>query len=197
MNKDTSNEKYSNRLFIKQNIWWKRLLNVQAPYRWNIKRLGLGFTLDIGCGIGRNLLHLDGNAVGVDHNPYSVEICRNKGLRAYTAETFLKSEYAKKGVFDSLLLSHLIEHIVKDENIKLIKSYLLYLKQGGRIVFITPQPAGYRSDPTHVWFADFKEIEDLCGKLGLIIEKEYSFPFPKFFGSFFKYNEHVVVARKK
>ena len=27
---------------------WKRLLNVQAPYRWNVRRLDLGFTLDVG-----------------------------------------------------------------------------------------------------------------------------------------------------
>jgi SAM-dependent methyltransferase len=47
---------------------WRKLLNVQAPYRSNLRRLAPGFTLDVGCGVGRNLAHLDGLAVGVDAN---------------------------------------------------------------------------------------------------------------------------------
>ena len=46
---------YAERLETLETARWKRVLDVQAPYRWNLRRLGLGFTLDIGCGIGRNL----------------------------------------------------------------------------------------------------------------------------------------------
>jgi DNA primase len=31
-------------------VWWKQLLDVQRPYRWHIRRLELGFVLDVGCG---------------------------------------------------------------------------------------------------------------------------------------------------
>jgi len=34
---------------------WKRWLNVQAIYRWNLRRLDPGVTLDIGCGIAATL----------------------------------------------------------------------------------------------------------------------------------------------
>ena len=36
----------------------------------------------------------------------------------------------------------------------------------------------------------------LCTALGLTVEKQYSFPFPRFAGKVFTYNEFVTVARK-
>ena len=194
--KNTKDIEYSERLKTIQSVWWKRLLDVQAPYRWNMKKLSLGFTLDIGCGLGRNLRHLEGNAVGVDHNPHSINCCKEQGFKAYTADEFLKSNYAKKETFDSILLAHVIEHMTEEDNLGLITSYLDYLKKGGRVVIITPQRAGFKSDYTHVWFAGIKETKSLCERLGLVVETKYSFPFPEFIGKLFKYNENVVVAKK-
>ena len=50
-----------------------------GAYRWNLRRLDLGFTLEIGCGIGRNLEHLDGNGIGIDHNEEAVRIAHTGG----------------------------------------------------------------------------------------------------------------------
>ena len=65
-------------------VWWKRLLNVQAPYQWNLRRQHLGRTLDIGCGIGRNLPSLPPGSLGVDHNATSIATARARGLHAMT-----------------------------------------------------------------------------------------------------------------
>jgi SAM-dependent methyltransferase len=54
----TAGVEYARRLQRLSGRRWKRLIDVQAPYRWNIHRLRLGRTLDVGCGIGRNLKHL-------------------------------------------------------------------------------------------------------------------------------------------
>ncbi len=70
---DTQSDAYTRRLESLSDAGWKRFFDVQAPYRWNIRRLDLGFTLDVGCGIGRNLVHLGGQGVGIDHNPDSIE----------------------------------------------------------------------------------------------------------------------------
>ena len=76
----TRDDSYTSRLLAGERAWWRRLFDVQAPYRWNLRRLELGFTLDVGCGIGRNLLHFEGRGVGIDHNPASVDVARSRGL---------------------------------------------------------------------------------------------------------------------
>ena len=49
----TEGADYTERLQRIGGARWKRMLGSQAPYRWNIRRLNLGRTLDVGCGIGR------------------------------------------------------------------------------------------------------------------------------------------------
>jgi len=45
---DTRGDEYTQRLVALQSSWWKRFFRVQAPYRWKLHRLHLGFTLDSG-----------------------------------------------------------------------------------------------------------------------------------------------------
>lgn len=191
----TSGRDYADRLVRLQSAWWKHIIDVQAPYRWNIRRLRLGATLDIGCGIGRNLHHLGGAAVGVDHNADSVAVARSAGLTAYTGEEFRDSADAVKEGYDTLLLAHVVEHMDRDTAVGILRDYLMYLKPAGRVVFITPQEAGYRTDSTHVRFVDFAGGADLAAAIGFEVARSYSFPFPRMAGRFFPYNEFVMVTR--
>ncbi|MCC6933412.1 MAG: class I SAM-dependent methyltransferase [Deltaproteobacteria bacterium] len=191
---ETKDIQYTERLISMQYAFWKKLLYVQWPFKYNLSRLHLGYVLDVGCGIGRNLINLNGSGVGVDHNEHSVKICRQHRLLAYTPQEFLDSEYAHAGTFDSMLLSHVVEHIEEEPARGLIDTYCRYLKPGGKIVLITPQRAGFKSDSTHVRYVGFKEMGDLCACLNLKITRQYSFPFPAFVGDYFRYNEHVVIA---
>ncbi|MET0725092.1 MAG: class I SAM-dependent methyltransferase [Leifsonia sp.] len=177
----------------KQTATWKRVLNVQAPYRWNLRRLDLGFTLDIGCGIGRNLQHL-GQGVGVDHNADSIAVVRGRGFPGFTPDEFRASEFATTGRFDSLLLAHVLEHMDAATGLALIAEYLPYLKPGGKICIVTPQERGYDSDATHELFVDFDGIADVFSDLGLEQRRAFSFPFPRWAGRAFVYNEFVAVA---
>ena len=192
----TEDPAYTNRQVRLEGVWWKRLLDVQRPYRWNLRRLRLGFVLDVGCGLGRNLAHLGGTGVGVDHNAESVAIASARGLTAFTPEAFRASNHAKPGHFDSLLLAHVAEHMRWADARDLLAQYLSYVRSGGQVVLITPQEAGYRSDPTHVEFMDLAALDRLARASGLKPFASYSFPFPGPFGKLFKYNEFVVVARK-
>lgn len=175
---------------------WKRWLDVQAPYRWNLRRLELGFTLDLGCGVGRNLAHLGGNGVGIDHNEHSVAAARARGLQAYTGDDFAASPYAQPQRFDALLVAHVLEHMRLEAAIALVGQHLVYLRGGGRVVLITPQEAGFASDATHVAFTGFAELERVLAAHALAREQRYSFPFPRFVGRFFAHNEFVLVGRK-
>ncbi len=194
--KDTAGGAYAERLERLETARWKRVLDVQAPYRWNIRRLNLGRTLEIGCGIGRNLEHLAGNAVGVDHNPSSIAIARRRGFPAFTVEDFHASGYARPGAFDSLLLAHVVEHVGEPEAVAIVAEYLGYLRSAGNVVFICPQEKGYTTDETHVRFCGYPELRRLAGLLGLTVQREYSFPLPRLAGKVFPYNEFVVLASK-
>jgi 2-polyprenyl-3-methyl-5-hydroxy-6-metoxy-1,4-benzoquinol methylase len=191
---DTSDRGYTDRLVTLESVWWKRLLNVNAPYQWNIRRLHLGRTLEIGCGIGRNLESLGDDSIGIDHNEASVTAARARGHRAYTTEEFLRDFAPSSTQFDSLLIAHVIEHVDAGTARELVMTYLAYLKPRARVAFITPQEAGYKSDASHVAFTDFDALEELAKDLGLSVIRRYSFPFPRPVGKLFKYNEFVVVA---
>lgn len=191
---NTQDQFYTQRLIKKQRVWWKRLFDVQAPYRWNLQRLKLGFVLDIGCGIGRNLINLKGQGVGIDHNLESVRVAREQGLTAFTPNEFFKSSFNTPQTFDSILLSHVAEHMNRVEVIYMLQQYLHLVKPQGKIIIISPQEAGYKSDPTHVEFINFPKLRSISRELNLTMIKEYSFPFPRFVGYIFLYNEFVSVS---
>jgi len=194
----TKNEDYT-KLLLDRVIWWKRILDVQRPYRIHLQRLNLGSVLEIGCGIGRNLINLGKatRSIGIDHNPNSVAVAVSRGLVAFTPEQFLSSHYAQPSSFDSLLVSHVAEHMGRDAIVSLLNEYLVYLRRGARVVIITPQEAGYRADPTHVEFMDFDRLARVLQEAGLIVLTHYSFPLPRLFGKLFKYNEFVVIGQKE
>lgn len=191
----TQEKAYTERLLALEPRW-KKLAGVQLPYRLHLRGLRLGNVLEVGCGIGRNLLHLGGNCVGVDHNPDSVAVARSRGLLAFTPEEFRASEHSRNEAFDSMLVSHVLEHMRRSEAVDLVKEYLPVLRNGGRVVMITPQDSGFRSDASHVEFMDFVALMTIAGGTGLQVERAYSFPFPRMIGRIFTYNEFVVIARK-
>lgn len=197
MSLDTKDATYTRRLVEKETSWWKAILDVQRPYRWNLKRLNLGHVLEVGCGNGRNLKNLDGNAVGVDHNENSVATAKQRGYEAYTAGDFCSKFKVGDRIFDSLLFAHVVEHMTPLQAELLIKEYLPYVRKGGKVVLITPQEAGYKSDPTHVAFCDLSTLSTIGKNLGLLELSIFSFPFPRIFGRWFKYNEFVYVGLKK
>lgn len=193
----TAAKEYADRLNRLQGKRWKKLLNVQLPWKLHMKRLNLGRTLDVGCGNGRNLNYLRSDSVGVDHNPFSVATARAIGGDAYTVEDFFAvPEFTTPGGFDSILGAHLIEHLTVVEAREVIGSYLPVLRSGGRVVFFTPQERGHASDATHLAFTGFAELRRLCDDLGLVNDRQYSFPFPRWAGKAFIYNEFIHIAHK-
>lgn len=193
---DTRDASYTARLKAKESPAWKRLLNVQAPYQWNLRRQRLGRTIDVGCGIGRNLVTLDAGSLGVDHNAASVAEARTRGLAALTTKDWEESPERQPESFDSILLAHVIEHLDETTGRSLLEAYLPYLKPDGKVFLICPQERGYTTDATHVRFTDGDDLARLARDVGLLPEQWFSFPFPRWAGKAFTYNEFCLLAHK-
>jgi SAM-dependent methyltransferase len=193
--KDTRGVDYTERLIRLEKKRWKDVLDVQRPYRWNINRLNPGKTLEVGCGIGRLLKYLPEGSVGVDHNAHSIKACTDEGMITFQTEEFFKSKYAKKNHYDSILLAHVVEHMTPEENVKVLSSYLPFLKKDGKLIIICPQEKGFTTDETHVELYDFDGLAKLLKQINFAIHKKQSFPFPRPAGRIFTYNEFVVTAK--
>jgi 2-polyprenyl-3-methyl-5-hydroxy-6-metoxy-1,4-benzoquinol methylase len=193
---DTSGEHYARRLQALQDVWWKKALHVQAPYQWQLRRQQLGRTIDVGCGIGRNLQTLARGSVGVDHNSAAVQVARERGLTALTVEEWEKSDLRRVASFDGILLAHVIEHLDADAGAALLREYLPYLRPGGKVFLVCPQERGYASDPTHVRWTTGDDLVELARTVGLTPDPWSSFPFPRWAGKAFVYNEFCLLARK-
>jgi SAM-dependent methyltransferase len=191
---DTRSDAYAARLERLSDARWRRWLDVQAPYRRRLRRLGLGRTLDLGCGIGRHLLHLPPGSVGVDPSRAAVEAARRRGGEAYLPEEFRASPRAGER-FDALLCAHVLEHMRFAAGEALLAEWLPSVRSGGQVVLVTPQEAGFRSDPTHVEFQDLTTLVRMLARLGCSVERAFSFPFPSFVGRYFRHNESIAVGR--
>jgi SAM-dependent methyltransferase len=192
---DSSSSDYTEHMVREQSAWWKQLLDVQRPYRWNLARLKPGRTLDVGCGLGRNLAQLR-DGVGVDHNRQSVAIARGRGLRAWTTDEWPTCPDAIPGSFDTMLIAHVLEHLTASAAEELIATYEPYLTPVARLVLIGPQERGYVSEPTHVRWVDFEVMERTARTHGFEPARAYSFPFPRLFGRVFRYNEFVMLEER-
>lgn len=99
--------------------------------------------LDIGCGLGQLLDHLKKRGFtslyGIDINDESINECRKKNLSVDKIQDI--RDYAQKSTrkFDRIVMSHVLEHIDKEDIIDTlihIKKYLL--KDGGVFLLIVP-----------------------------------------------------------
>jgi methionine biosynthesis protein MetW len=76
--------------------------------------------LDIGCGTGTNLKYLVENnniiAEGIDISTNAIEIAKNRGIKAWVADTSQK-EFILDRKYDYIIISELIEHIPNPEGL--------------------------------------------------------------------------------
>ena len=132
-----------NNYFNYRNISEKNYKSLQIPL-WierEIKTKDLKI-LDYGCGFGQNLKKLKHNnyknIYGADINPQAIESCTNNNLRVKKLDLEnLKNPYDFK--FDVIILTHIIEHIKKNEiisTLEIIKDK--FLSEKGILLIAVP-----------------------------------------------------------
>jgi len=187
---------YAERRLRAENAWWEAAARRAAAVPRAPAKPALGLVLEVGCGIGRNLDHLRGTSVGVEHNRRAVEIARGRGLNAFTAEDLRASPWATPGRFDSLLFSHVLEHMQAAQATELVRGYLDLLADAGRVVAVTPQePASVPIRRTWSSWTSMRSKEcsaaPASGRGPILVSA------PRLAGVVFKYNEFVTIARKR
>lgn len=137
----------------------KRRLRAYLPLLSKNKILKEALTVDLGCGRGEwlELLKEEGyDAVGIDLNRVMVEECRKRELKVDFCDAL---EYLK-GLKDNSLSMisgfHIIEHLDFEMFVKVLDEAVRVLKQGGMILFETPNPVNlevgtseFYIDPSH------------------------------------------------
>ena len=146
--------------------------------------------IDAALGVLRAAANAFGLPLDIDRLPWSAD------YYLQTNVTLPPNGYDYLREFDAILLSHMLEHIVPEEQEKILTLYLPFLKENGLVAILVPQEAGYRSDPTHVTFMDHEKMEELGHKFSLRRVASYSFPFPRWVGMYFRHNESVMLLRK-
>lgn len=170
-----------------QQVWWKRVLKVQWPYQEKLRQQQLGHTLDVGCGIDRNLQVLPPGSIGTDTNPTSVEVARRRGLVAVLPEDLADDEQ-----FDALLLAHLLEHLpasAAEAGARLPPA------SRGEVQIVCPQQRGYASDPPTCTTSTPASWRRSAAAWVWRTSEQHNFPFPTWAGKLFIYNEFWVRAR--
>jgi ubiquinone/menaquinone biosynthesis C-methylase UbiE len=151
-----------------------------------------GKLLDAGCGLGE-MLELYRNSYGIDSNKYVVEYCKTKGLNCLVGSAY-KIPFKDK-TFDTVLCSHLIEHLKSPE--KAFKEFRRVLKKNGRLIIIVPTMSGYKRDKTHVRFWVEKDLVNILKKFKFKTNKISYYPFKSGLLRDFYINELRVVAIKR
>lgn len=173
---------------------WRAAVHPQRLYQRNVRRVCTGRVLDLGCGVGRHLAQLDPTSVGVDIDRAALSLARARGLTALTPDELARSGHLQPDAFDTLLCSHVLEHLDHDDALDLVATHLPFVRRGGRVVIICPQARGQRRDPTHVTYLPADRLVELLTRAGAVVDRVRSFPLPTVAGRWFTHNETVVVA---
>lgn len=103
------------------------------------KYISKGKLLDVGCSVG-TLLEIASErqwcATGVEPNPVSAEICRNKNLEVI--EDFLSEKHLDKysDYFDAVYLGDVLEHVPNP--LQLLETVMKFIKKKGILAVVSP-----------------------------------------------------------
>jgi SAM-dependent methyltransferase len=132
--------------------------------------------VDLGCGRGELLELLgeaDVSAYGVEIDPDSVAVCREKGLEIVEGDAVSHLEGVEESALDGIVASHLIEHLKPELQWRLITAAAEKLAGDGTLILETPNPesllAGsinFHRDPTHVRPVHPDTLSYLCESAG-------------------------------
>ncbi|MFA7298212.1 MAG: class I SAM-dependent methyltransferase [Candidatus Absconditabacterales bacterium] len=137
--------------------------------------------LDIGCASGLfydNRKHKHIQYSGIDYNPTMVEYCtKERGLDVKQCDLSNDKLPYDDNSFDFIYCSHVLEHLLSNEQISFFAEIQRVLKKDGVFLLFTPTPYHryFWDDPTHQRASTHGSLEHMAKDVGLeVIESKYS-----------------------
>ena len=152
--------------------------------------IGASEVLDVGCGRGEFLALLAERGVsarGIDANESMIEVCRQKGLAASSADALAYLRAQPAGSLGGLLAAQVVEHVDPGYLTNLLDAAWAALRPGSVVVFETINPAcwfaffeSYLRDITHVRPLHPETLQYLLLASGFdTVEIRYRSPYPE------------------
>lgn len=157
-----------------------------------ILKYAQGDCLDVGCGDGYFLMELakrfpKNMFLGVDEDSFAIELANKRVIKNLK---FLKSNIKTAKIkykFDTIILSHVFEHLIDPANVLLTLKKLL--KNDGQILLLLPNSSGFLNEARfapgvskHIWIFDKNSITFLLRQVGFsfkLVPTTIRLPFPR------------------
>jgi SAM-dependent methyltransferase len=137
-----------------------------APFEKKAMRYVTGRVLDIGCGAGRVLLHLQERGlecVGIDNSPLAIKVCRERGAK--DARIMSVTQVGPQlGVFDSLVMfGNNFGLLESRKRAKwLLQRFHRITTPKARIIAASADPYATKK-PEHLWYHQFNRKHGRMG----------------------------------
>lgn len=131
-----------------------------AGYREVRARLGAGFVLDIGCGVGDESIRLAGegrSVLGVDYDLETAHLAQHQGVGAVCGDGSILP--FKTGSVDAVCSSHIIEHFVDPTGH--VAEMARVVKDDGAVYVLTPNEPADFENPYHVHLFQPEQLHDM------------------------------------
>jgi 2-polyprenyl-3-methyl-5-hydroxy-6-metoxy-1,4-benzoquinol methylase len=165
---------HDNNYFELRNISEQVYANYSLPpYLLEVLTDRASRVLDFGCGFGQVILSLNKvgfhDVDGADINSVVLKYLRELNINVYdlTAEKEFYSSH--KGIYDFVIMNHVLEHIQKNEIIDQLKLIRGLIKAGGSLIVVVPNA---QSSTGCYWaYEDFThELLFTAGSLSYVLE---------------------------
>jgi len=129
--------------------------------------------LDIGCGFGSLMQQFKNigykNTSGIDLNTESINYCKEKGFDVELINNIGEYSETNSDKFDFATMTHVIEHIKKEEIIDTLINIRKMLRPGGTLYIATPN--GQAKSGAYWMFEDFThEVIFTAGSLSYVLK---------------------------